>query len=95
MKARNGSSGEAEEYYGTFLVVATGEATDPYTPEIQGLDTFSGEVLHSTQFKSGKQLGNKNVLVVGSGNSGMEIALDLVNHGAKTSIVVRSPVYMN
>lgn len=94
MKARNGSSGEAEEYYGTFLVVATGEATDPYTPEIQGLDTFSGEVLHSTQFKSGKQLGNKNVLVVGSGNSGMEIALDLVNHGAKTSVVVRSPVHI-
>ncbi|GLT57335.1 hypothetical protein SLA2020_303140 [Shorea laevis] len=94
VKARNGSSGEAEEYYGTFLVVATGEATDPYTPEIQGLDTFSGEVLHSTQFKSGKQFGNKNVLVVGSGNSGMEIALDLVNHGAKTSIVVRSPVHI-
>jgi indole-3-pyruvate monooxygenase len=93
VKARNASSGEVEEYFGSFLVVATGEATDPYTPEIEGLDTFSGEVLHSTQFKSGKQFSNKKVLVVGSGNSGMEIALDLVNHGAKyTSIIVRSPV---
>ncbi|XP_062143310.1 probable indole-3-pyruvate monooxygenase YUCCA10 [Alnus glutinosa] len=95
VKARNASSGEVEEYFGRFLVVATGEATDPYTPEIEGLDTFSGEVLHSTQFKSGKQFSNKKVLVVGSGNSGMEIALDLVNHGAKyTSIIVRSPVHI-
>ncbi|PWA87014.1 pyridine nucleotide-disulfide oxidoreductase, class-II [Artemisia annua] len=35
---------------------------------------------------------NKKVLVVGAGNSGMEIALDLSNYGAQTSIVVRSPV---
>ncbi|KAE8009606.1 hypothetical protein FH972_006034 [Carpinus fangiana] len=93
VKARNAGSGEVEEYCGKFLVVATGEATDPYTPEIEGLDTFSGEILHSTQFKSGKEFNNKKVLVVGSGNSGMEIALDLVNHGANTYIIVRSPVH--
>uniref|UniRef100_A0A7N2KRX7 indole-3-pyruvate monooxygenase n=1 Tax=Quercus lobata TaxID=97700 RepID=A0A7N2KRX7_QUELO len=39
---------------------------------------------------SGKELHNKNVLVVGSGNSGIEIALDLANPGAKTSIIVQS-----
>ncbi|GLU03426.1 hypothetical protein SLE2022_206280 [Rubroshorea leprosula] len=43
-------------------------------------------------YKNGKGYGGKNVLVVGAGNSGMEIALDLANHGAKTSIIVRSPV---
>ena len=66
---------------------------NPYIPEVEGLNTFTGEVLHSTQFKSGKDFKNKNVLVVGSGNSGMEIALDLANHGAKTSIIVRSLVW--
>ncbi|GMY16507.1 probable indole-3-pyruvate monooxygenase YUCCA10 [Fagus crenata] len=92
VKVRNANSGEFEEYYAKFLVVATGENSNPYTPEIEGLDTFPGKVIHSTQFKSGKEFQNKNVLVVGSGNSGMEIALDLANHGAKTSILVRSPV---
>ena len=92
VKVRNANSGEFEEYYAKFLVVATGENSNPYTPEIEGLDTFPGKVIHSTQFKSGKEFHNKNVLVVGSGNSGMEIALDLANHGAKTSIIVRSPV---
>lgn len=88
-----------EEYYsGRFLVVASGETTNPFTPDIRGLSSFcssatgTGEVIHSTQYKNGKPYGGKNVLVVGSGNSGMEIALDLANHAAKTSLVIRSPV---
>ncbi|XP_062082809.1 probable indole-3-pyruvate monooxygenase YUCCA10 [Humulus lupulus] len=88
----NDGDNNTEEYSGTFLVVATGETADPFVPEIKGLESFPGEILHSTQFKSGKVFRDKKVLVVGSGNSGMEIALDLSNHGAITSLIVRSPV---
>ncbi|XP_022758093.1 probable indole-3-pyruvate monooxygenase YUCCA10 [Durio zibethinus] len=94
VKGRNLDSGEIEEFTGRFLVVASGETSNPYTPEIAGLNTFPGDVIHSTQFRNGKAFRDQNVLVVGSGNSGMEIALDLANHGAKTSIVVRSPVHI-
>lgn len=92
VEARNLDSGEVEEYRSRFLVVATGITCDARTPEIEGLGSFAGEVLHSTEYKSGGKFAGKKVLVVGSGNSGMEIALDLANFGAKTSIVVRSPV---
>ncbi|XP_061988718.1 probable indole-3-pyruvate monooxygenase YUCCA10 [Rosa rugosa] len=61
-------------------------------PDIEGLSSFDGDVLQSTIFKSGVDFKNNNVLVVVSGNSGMEIALDLANDGAKTSIIVQSPV---
>ncbi|KAM0027896.1 putative indole-3-pyruvate monooxygenase [Helianthus debilis subsp. tardiflorus] len=84
--------GGVKSYEGRFLVVATGETSDVYIPEVDGLSEFKGEVIHSTDYKSGKGYENKKVLVVGAGNSGMEIALDLSNFGAKTSIVVRSPV---
>ncbi|KAE8672254.1 putative indole-3-pyruvate monooxygenase YUCCA10 [Hibiscus syriacus] len=94
VKARNLDSNEDEEFKGRFLAVASGEASNPHTPEIEGLKSFPGLVLHSTQFRNGKAFRDKNVLVVGSGNSGMEIALDLANHGAKTSIVVRSLVHI-
>ncbi|GAV79077.1 Pyr_redox_3 domain-containing protein [Cephalotus follicularis] len=95
VKARKVSNGEIVEYRGRFLVVASGEASNPYTPEVEGLSTFPGEVIHSTQYKNGKAYSdNKHVLVVGSGNSGMEIALDLANYGANISIVVRSPVHI-
>nr|XP_043638364.1 probable indole-3-pyruvate monooxygenase YUCCA10 [Erigeron canadensis] len=81
-------------YEGRFLVVATGEFGDAFIPKVDGLSEFKGEVIHSTEFKSGKGYENKKILVVGAGNSGMEIALDLSNHGARTSIVVRSPVHV-
>ncbi|PWA79339.1 dimethylaniline monooxygenase, N-oxide-forming [Artemisia annua] len=81
-------------YEARFLVVATGENCDAFIPEVDGLSEFNGEVIHSTEYKSGKAYENKTVLVVGAGNSGMEIALDLANYGAKTSIIVRSPVHI-
>ncbi|XP_058099702.1 probable indole-3-pyruvate monooxygenase YUCCA10 [Magnolia sinica] len=90
--AHNAVSNEVEEYRGQFLVVATGENSQGFIPDVPGLETFPGEIVHSNQYKSGRDYSEKTVLVVGSGNSGMEIAFDLSNFGAKTSIVVRSPV---
>ncbi|KAL9684199.1 hypothetical protein QQ045_021633 [Rhodiola kirilowii] len=83
-----------EEYRGKYLVVASGETTDAFVPEVEGLGGFKGDVIHTTQYKNGKEYENKSVLVVGSGNSGMEIALDLANFKAKASIVVRSPTHV-
>ncbi|KAK4281091.1 hypothetical protein QN277_012626 [Acacia crassicarpa] len=94
VEARNGDSGEVEEYSGRFLVVATGENSEPFVPAVEGLGGFKGRVIHSTEFKSGTEFKDELVLVVGSGNSGMEIALDLANHGARTSILIRSSVHL-
>ncbi|GMP91230.1 hypothetical protein CsSME_00042011 [Camellia sinensis var. sinensis] len=94
VKVRNMVSDEVEEYSGKFMVVATGETSDEFIPEVEGLRNFTGEVIHSTLYKCGDKYRDKRVLVVGSGNSGMEIAFDLSNYGAKTSIVVRSPLHI-
>ncbi|GJN28113.1 hypothetical protein PR202_gb16196 [Eleusine coracana subsp. coracana] len=77
-----------------FLVIASGENSAENIPNVPGLDSFHGEVIHSSRYKSGTTYSGKNVLVVGCGNSGMEIAYDLANHGANTSIVVRSPLHV-
>lgn len=92
VEAENRSSGEVEEYSGRFLVVASGETAEPRVPEVLGLESFNGKVMHSTGYKNGREFKDEHVLVVGSGNSGMEISLDLANFGAKPSIIVRSPV---
>ncbi|CAL5059224.1 unnamed protein product [Urochloa decumbens] len=77
-----------------FLIVATGENAMGVLPEVPGIESFPGETLHSSTYRSGSVYAGKRVLVVGGGNSGMEIAYDLANHGADTSIVVRSPVHI-
>ncbi|KAL2485829.1 putative indole-3-pyruvate monooxygenase YUCCA10 [Abeliophyllum distichum] len=95
IQARNMfSSNQLEDFSCRFLIVATGETSDAFVPEIEGLNTFPGEKIHSTQYKNGDKFKEKTVLVIGSGNSGMEIALDLANYGAFTSIVVRSPIHI-
>ncbi|KAJ9675117.1 hypothetical protein PVL29_024172 [Vitis rotundifolia] len=48
--------------------------------------------MHCSNYKDGKRFTNKKVLVVGCGNFGMEIAYDLRDHGAITSIVVHNPI---
>ncbi|KAK8693216.1 hypothetical protein V6N13_070810 [Hibiscus sabdariffa] len=94
IEARNTESGGVEVYVAEFLVIASGENGAKYIPDLPGLDTFQGEISHSNEYKSGAKYENKDVLVVGCGNSGMEIAYDLSNHGVRTSIVIRSPVHV-
>ncbi|XP_020266182.1 probable indole-3-pyruvate monooxygenase YUCCA10 [Asparagus officinalis] len=91
---RDEASGEEGEYLARFLVVATGENAEGLVPDVKGLESFDGEVIHSCEYKCGEGYFGKRVLVVGCGNSGMEIAYDLSNFGAKTFIVVRSPFHV-
>ncbi|KAI6691035.1 hypothetical protein NL676_027863, partial [Syzygium grande] len=87
--ARNTGSGEDEVYVAEFLVVASGESSEGVIPEVDGLASFGRAAMHSSECRNGREFRGKNVLVVGCGNSGMEIAHDLWSYGANTSIVAR------
>ena len=74
------------------IVFATGYNRVPNMPEWPNRDHFGGEILHSSSYKNGQSFKGKKVLVIGFGNSGGEIAIDLHEHGAEPSIAVRSAV---
>jgi cation diffusion facilitator CzcD-associated flavoprotein CzcO len=74
------------------VVVATGWADFPYRPSWPGSDTFRGDFIHSSEYRNASPYIDKRVLVVGFGNSGGEIALDLVNARVDTTLAVRGPV---
>ncbi|GMI69937.1 YUCCA 3 [Hibiscus trionum] len=82
------------EYICRWLVVATGENAEKVAPEFEGLQDFGGHVTHACDYKSGQSYSGERVLVVGCGNSGMEVSLDLCNHNANPSMVVRSSVHV-
>ncbi|MVM34841.1 SidA/IucD/PvdA family monooxygenase [Spirosoma sp. HMF4905] len=74
------------------VIVATGYNRVPNAPELPGQRNFRGVVWHSHEYRNGAPFRNENVLVVGMGNTGAELALDLLENGAKPFISVRSPI---
>jgi thioredoxin reductase len=83
------ADGSKREMYPRHVVMATGASGIPSIPNIPTLREFRGEVLHSSQYDDGEAWKGKNVLVIGSGNSGHDIAQDLHSAGAKVTLVQR------
>ncbi|HSO00574.1 MAG TPA: NAD(P)/FAD-dependent oxidoreductase [Candidatus Nanopelagicales bacterium] len=76
------------------LVIASGYNRTPVVPSWPGQERFGGQVLHSSAYRNGAAFKGQRALVVGLGNSGGEIAIDLWEHGAEVSISVRSPMHV-
>ncbi|MCA3576694.1 MAG: NAD(P)/FAD-dependent oxidoreductase [Bradyrhizobium sp.] len=73
------------------VVMATGVSGIPNLPDIPGLKNFSGKVMHSSRYEDGESWTGKRALVIGTGNSGHDIAQDLHSSGAAVTLVQRSP----
>ncbi|GGS64593.1 monooxygenase [Streptomyces violaceus] len=79
------------ELTGSAVVVATGYNHTPRLPDWPGRDTFTGEFLHAAAYRNGAPYAGRDVLVVGIGNTGAEIAVDLVESGAsRVRLAVRT-----
>ncbi len=74
------------------VVIATGWADFPHLPQWPGSDLFHGQILHSSEYRNSAAFKGARALVVGFGNSGAEIALDLAEHGVDVTLSQRSPV---
>ena len=79
-------------YRSPILVIAAGYTREPNIPNWPGQNSFTGRVIHSSQYKNGEPFKGERILVVGFGNSGGEIAIDLWEHGAHPSLAVRNAV---
>ena len=83
--------GSKRELHPRHVVLATGVSGIPNIPEISALKNFEGRILHSSQYEDGEAWKGKRAIVIGTGNSGHDIAQDLYSAGAKVTIVQRSP----
>jgi indole-3-pyruvate monooxygenase len=79
-------------YVSLFVIMATGLNHQPNIPVYDGMNSFKGEIMHSSVYKNGAAFTGKNVLIVGFGNSACEQAICLHEHGAHPAMSVRSAV---
>jgi cation diffusion facilitator CzcD-associated flavoprotein CzcO len=85
------TDGGKREMHPRHVVMATGVSGIPNLPDIPSLKNFAGTVLHSSQYGDGETWKGKKALVIGTGNSGHDIAQDLYSSGARVTLVQRSP----
>ncbi|GGT99550.1 flavin-containing monooxygenase [Streptomyces violascens] len=77
------------------VVVATGYNHTPYVPEWAGAETYTGELVHASRYRNPAPYTGRDVLVVGAGNTGAEIAADLADGGAgRVRLAVRTPPHI-
>jgi cation diffusion facilitator CzcD-associated flavoprotein CzcO len=82
----------AGDFPAEHVVVAAGYEHTPFVPDWPGRDRFRGSLLHAADYRNAQPFRDRDVLVVGPGCSGMEIAYDLAEGGArKVRLAVRTP----
>jgi hypothetical protein len=84
------ADGTKREMHPRHIVMATAVSGIPNLPNMSTLRDFGGKILHSSQYQDGEAWRDKSVLVIGTGNSGHDIAQDLHASGAKVTLVQRS-----
>jgi pyruvate/2-oxoglutarate dehydrogenase complex dihydrolipoamide dehydrogenase (E3) component len=80
------------EFNSDFLITATGIWSYPFTPSIRGVENFSGKLIHSCNYHSPLDYLNSKVLIIGSGNSAIDIALALASNNVSVGISIRHGV---
>jgi cation diffusion facilitator CzcD-associated flavoprotein CzcO len=83
--------GATKELHPRHIVMATGVSGIPNIPDIPSLKNFGGQIVHSSRYDDGENWHGKRALVIGTGNSGHDIAQDLYSSGAGVTLVQRSP----
>ena len=73
------------------IIIANGTLSKPNIPVFKG--HFTGEIIHSAEYKKASVLQGKKVLVIGAGNSGCDIVVDAVHYAKKADISVRRGYY--
>ena len=81
------SNGVNQTYEG--LINATGVTWHPNRPHIKGEEQFKGKIIHSVEYRSAHEFSGKRALIVGAGNSGVDIASDAAQFADKAFFSVR------
>jgi len=81
-----------EIIYAKNVIVASGVNRVPSVPKWEGKDNYEGLLIHSRTYKNPDPFKGKNTLVIGMGNTGAEIALDLAEQGVDCALSVRSEI---
>ncbi len=84
----------AGDFSAKTVISATGTWKPPFIPRVKGIDIFRGKQLHSAHYRNPDDFKNKNVLIVGEGNSGAQILAEVSKVANTSWATVKDPEYL-
>jgi cation diffusion facilitator CzcD-associated flavoprotein CzcO len=82
------------ELVADFVIAATGVLHHPFTPDIAGLDTFAGDVVHTARWDDVIVTEGRRIAVIGTGSTGVQVVSALQRKAAHISHFVRTPQWV-
>jgi len=83
-----------ERYVSRHLVSATGLFGPPKLPEIAGIESFAGHVMHTAKWDHGFDLAGKRVAVIGTGATAIQVIPEIVDRVASLDVYQRTPIWL-
>lgn len=77
----------------SYLVLGTGALSKPKTPDLPGLKTFKGQILHTATWDETANLRGKRIAVFGTGSSGIQVIPQLARIASQLTVFQRTPNY--
>ena len=77
-----------------FLVLATGYLCQPRTPDIPGIDTFAGRIVHAAKWDDSYSLEGKKAAIIGTGSTGVQLVPALADRLAELTVYQRTPIWV-
>ncbi|RMI35216.1 flavin-containing monooxygenase [Nocardia stercoris] len=87
-------TGDGAEFEAEFVIAATGVLHHPFTPPIEGLDTFAGDVVHTARWDDDLVTDGRRIAVIGTGSTGVQVVSALQPKAARLAHFVRTPQWV-
>lgn len=83
-----------EQVTGRYLLTATGFLSQPQLPDIDGIDTFSGRVLHTTAWEDGIDLAGSRAAIIGTGATAVQLIPEVARKASELTVYQRTPIWV-
>ncbi len=77
-----------------YLVTATGFLSQPHTPDFPGIDTFAGDIIHTTAWRDGYDFAGKRVAVIGTGATAVQLIPEIARTAKSLTVFQRTPIWV-
>ncbi len=77
-----------------FLLTATGFLSQPYTPDFPGIDTFAGDIIHTTAWQDGYDFAGKRAAVIGTGATAVQLIPEIAKSARRLTVFQRTPIWV-